>query len=240
MISGVCFTVWGAIVAGGTAAAICVHGSKLPKILGLVFIFGCIAFAAGVIFLLMYAVKKLIERRRNKRLIEMGLLQNPAEDVIRKPIEPDDEKGFAELEVHTKSFLKNVVYPEGFIDFLTGFNSEEVEKGGIVNSVFMLNGKESAFGSYCALYDVYKPEELKKVNEELLLYTSDYHTQFRDVLFFADDESGHCHFLLDYGKDGEPKVKYLDEEADVVILLADTFKQFVERLISESAIENIN
>ena len=39
--------------------------------------------------------------------------------------------------------------------------------------------------------------------------------------FFADDETGHNHFFLDYSNGLEnPKVKFLQEETDNVLLVA--------------------
>lgn len=73
----------------------------------------------------------------------------------------------------------------------------------------------------------------------MLLYADDYYTQFRNILLFADDESGHCQFLLDYGKGGEPSVKYMDNELDIIIHLADTFAEFEQKLLSASEAKEI-
>ena len=81
------------------------------------------------------------------------------------------------------------------------------------------------------LYDVWQPERLREFNENMFLY-DDYHNQFRDIVFFSDDGSGHCHFLLDYGKGGEPQIKYMDDELDLVVLIADSFKEFKQKLIT--------
>ncbi|MDE7329528.1 MAG: SMI1/KNR4 family protein [Clostridia bacterium] len=144
--------------------------------------------------------------------------QNPEEDVLRVPVEYDDEQGKAEQEILTKRFLNNIVYPQGFLDFLTAEDGK---------TVFIKNFDG---GDYYQVEDKYPAEQLIEINEDTLIYRDDYFTQFREVLFFADDESGHMHFLLDYATGGEPKVKILDDELDEVYLLADTFEEFVEKL----------
>ena len=37
---------------------------------------------------------------------------------------------------------------------------------------------------------------------------------------------------MDYGEFGEPKVKYLDDEFDEVTLLANSFKEFLEDVVT--------
>lgn len=158
------------------------------------------------------------------------------EDVIRIPIEYDDEDGANELEKHTEKFLKNLVYPEGFEDFLKGFANGKTDKR------FLINDRKEYDDDlyYYEIAYIYPLDEIKQLNLDFFVFCDDYHTQFRDVLAFADDESGHCQFILDYGKGGEPKVKYLNDESDIVILLANTFKEFVSKLVAEDAIKKFD
>lgn len=220
-----------------SAAFIYKKGGEAPKILGLVFILGCAGCAASLIVVFMVVFTAIYQdRKKAKALQAAGLEQVRAEDVNRKPIAYDDEEGFKKFEEYTKKFFANIVYPQGFIEFLkrytTGLDGDTLEKEEISLKRFI-----SRNGEYYGMADVYAPTELIEINNDILLYSDDYHTQFRNILFFADDESGHCHFLLDYGK-GVPKVKYLDDEIDVVVTLADSFEEFTRKLTDEP--KNIN
>lgn len=176
------------------------------------------------------------EKAKNKRLIAAGLMQNPEEDVIRGSIiSDDDEKGYNEFEERTKKFFENIVYPQGFFEFLKKYGKchggtdgaeipEKVEK-----KVFTTLYIQRDDGEYFGIDDVYPQDELLKTNEYILT-SAEYYSQFSNVLFFADDESGHCHFLLDYGRGGEPKVKYLDDETDVVRKVAESFAEFADKI----------
>lgn len=231
----IAFSVFAVSVAAAllSAAFIFKNGGDAPKILGLVFILGCAGCVASLIVVFMVVFTAIYQdRKKTKALQAAGLEQVRAEDVNRKPIAYDDEEGFKKLEEYTKNFLKNIVYPQGFTEFLkrytTGNDGEELAKEETKLKRFVRRNDE-----YYGMEEVYSPNELTELNENALLYYDDYHTQFRDILFFADDESGHCHFLLDYGKGGEPKVKYLDDEIDVVVTLADSFEEFTQKLTDE-------
>ncbi|MDE7084182.1 MAG: SMI1/KNR4 family protein [Clostridia bacterium] len=146
------------------------------------------------------------------------------------------------MEEHTEKFFDSIVYPQGFTEFLNKFNSCEIEKSCGPKKVFIYgnsSNRSGAWGNYCELQDVYKFEDLIKINKDILLYTDDYYTQFRNIVLFADDESGHCQFLLDYGKGGEPSVKYLDNELDIIIQLANTFDEFEQKLYTASEAKKI-
>lgn len=200
---------------------------------------GCFLFFC---FTINFAVLYSKEKTKDKQLIAAGLMQNPAEDVTRKPVKYDDEKGFNELEEHTNKFFENIVYPQGFLEFLKRFDNCNMEKCGGLKKVFIYgdsSNRSVTWGNYCELCDVYKFEDLIKINKDMLLYADDYYTQFRNILLFADDESGHCQFLLDYGKGGEPSVKYMDNELDIIIHLADTFAEFEQKLLSASEAKEI-
>ena len=202
---------------------ICYRGIIPDGVTAVLFFAGIAGYVAGSLWTKRLFVIQMSERANQKRMQQAGLLQIPSEDVNRKEIAYDDKAGFQELEDYTLKFFENIVYPQGFLDFLkqdtAGPDSEEEPKRCVKRN-----------GNDYELADIYPPQELIEINKRLLLYNDDYHTQFRDILFFADDESGHCHFLLDYGKGGEPKVKYLDDELDTVITLADSFQQFTEKL----------
>ncbi len=204
---------------------ICYGGIIPDGVTAVLFLAGVAGYVAGGLWAKCLFAEQAIETANRKRLQKEGLLQIPAEDVTRKEIAYDDEKGFQELEEHMLKFFENIVYPQGFIGFLKRYSEQEGEEA---QKRFLQRG-----GNYYELADVYSPQEIIEINKNLLLYNNDYYTQFRDVLFFADDESGHCHFLLDYGKDGEPIVKYLDDELDTVITLADSFRQFIDKLAEE-------
>ena len=202
---------------------ICYRGIIPDAVTAVLFVVGIAGYVAGSLWSRRLFVTQISERANQKRLQEAGLMQIPAEDVNRKEIAYDDKKGFQELEEYTLKFFENIIYPQGFIDFLKRYTSESDGEAEQKRSV-------KRKGNDYEMADIYPPQDLIKINKDLLLYNDDYHTQFRDILFFADDESGHCHFLLDYGKGGEPKVKYLDDELDTVITLADSFQQFTEEL----------
>ena len=190
---------------------------------------GCFLFFC---FTINFAVLYSKEKAKDKQLIAAGLMQNPAEDVTRKPVKYDDEKGFNELEEHTNKFFENIFYPQGFLEFLKKYGKGH---GGIdgetkkAEKVFTTLYIQRDDGEYFGIDDVYPQDGLLETNDYILT-SAEYYTQFSNVLFFADDESGHCHFLLDYGRGGEPKVKYLDDETDVVRMVAESFAEFTEKL----------
>lgn len=239
-----------------SAIAIIVRGAYIPKGISVLMFFGggagmalCFVLTAKNTFLKYKYLKNEKVNKKNAaewkvylsdKLAELKNYnlrpQDKEEDVIRIPIEYDDEEGANELEKHTEKFLKDLVYPEGFEDFLKGFASGENDKR------FLINDRNEYDDDlyYYEIADVYPLDEIKQLNLDFFVFCDDYHTQFRDVLAFADDESGHCHFILDYGKGGEPTVKYLDDEGDIVILLENTFKEFVSKLVGEDAIKKFD
>ncbi|MDE6373287.1 MAG: SMI1/KNR4 family protein, partial [Clostridia bacterium] len=185
-------------------------------------------------------LQPLIQEDPNKddRLIAAGLKQNPEEDVTRGPIIADDDgKGYDDFEERTKKFFANIVYPQGFLEFLKKYGKSRDMEGGGTDDDENFENKEPVLltryiergGEYFVMDDVYPQDELIEINDYILT-SAEYYSQFNNVLFFADDESGHCHFLLDYGKGGEPKVKYLDDETDVVRTLAENFAEFTDKL----------
>ena len=204
---------------------ICYRGIIPDGVTFVLFFAGIAGYIAGSVWARGLFAKQMIEKAQEKRLQKARLLQIPEEDVNRKKITDDDKEGFRELEEYTLKFFDNIVYPQGFLDFLKRYTAEkdgETERKRAIKR----DGYE-----YIMEF-VYSPQDLMEINKDLILYTAEYFMQFRDVLFFADDEGGHCHFLLDYGKGGEPKVKFLDDELDTVITLADSFQQFTEKLQS--------
>lgn len=230
------------------AIMIIVGGARVPKGITVVMFFaGGAGMALCFALTVKYTILKLQYVKANKSEISSSDLysmykqfnlrpQNKYEDVIRIPIEYDDEEGGNELEKHTEKFLENLVYPEGLEDFLRSFANGETDKR------FFINDRKEYDNDldYYEIGDIYPLDEIKQLNLDFFVFCDDYHTQFRDVLAFADDESGHCHFILDYGRGGEPKVKYLDDEADLVIQLANSFKEFADKLVAEDAIKKFD
>lgn len=215
------------LIANDTAGAV----SKFIKLmLFLCGSVGCLLFLCMTISLAVkVAVDKAKVKAEDKRLTALGLKQNPEEDVIRKPVEDDDEEGVREFEEYVEKFLGNIVYPQGFIEFLkkyTDKGGEETLEKAEPEPVTRYVEKN---GEYYEMAEIYTPDELIETNKEISC-CAEYYMHFRDILFFADDESGHCHFLLDYGKGGEPTVKYLDDELDVVRTLADNFSEFAGKV----------
>lgn len=215
------------MIANDTAGAV-------PKFIKLVLFLcgsvGCLLFLCMAISLAVkLAVDKAKQRAADKRLIAAGLKQNPEEDVIRIPVEDDDEEGVRQFEEHVEKFLENIVYPQGFIGFLEKYTEKGREETLEKAEPEPVTRYAEKSGEYYELAEIYTPDELIETNKEISC-CAEYYMQFRDILFFADDESGHCHFLLDYGKGGEPTVKYLDDELDVVRKLADNFSEFAEKV----------
>ena len=231
IIQGIIFIFFGVILVASSVGGVIVAETLTGKIIvGVAFLF------FGVFFLVEGI--KLVMKKGSLADTIGKIEQNPAEDVIRVPVEYDDEAGRSELEKHTKSFLETLKYPAGFEEFVRKFNRLSTDECFAEKKFFIRPKKQwsKPFGSYWnELYDIYDFDGLKEVNFELIVQTDDYFTQFRDVLFFADDDGGHCHFLLDYGKNKfEPSVKYLDDELDIVELLANSFTEFVNRLVAEN------
>lgn len=189
-------------------------------------IFGAVLFASSVL----QTVIKYALYRRNKNFnaaltaaFARQTNKNPQEDVIRIPVGYDDEEGKEEQERQIKEFLESVVLPKGFADYLNAADDRKV---------FILASNDFACNTYYEAEDKFPADKLKEINLDMLAYRDDYYTQFRKILLFAGDESGHCYFLLDYGKVGEPSVKLLDDEADEVCLLANSFKEFKDKLLT--------
>lgn len=149
-----------------------------------------------------------------------------AETTKRTPIEYNDkdyDKKIAELREYTKAFLDKVVYPAGFAAFIENFGAER----------YIVKNRGS-YGDFFEVYDVLKLEEIKEYSLDLFTARDDYHTQFRDLVAFGVDESGHGEFFLDYGQSkAVPSVKFLDNEIDIVEHVADNFDEFLANLADE-------
>ncbi|MDE7182319.1 MAG: SMI1/KNR4 family protein [Clostridia bacterium] len=228
------------------AIAFIYEGVRVPKIITLLMFFGgpvgvcmCIALTVKFTFLLKEQKKEqpsfppYVKVDRKQKFTFRP--QSKEEDAIRIPLEYDDEEGQDELEKHTEKFLETLAYPAGFEEFLTEFQAGETDKRFFINE----RREYDADPEYYEIGDIYPLEEIKQLNMDFLVFCDDYHTQFRDILMFADDKSGHCHFFLDYGRGGEPKVKYLDDEFDLIVQLANSFEEFVNNLVAEEAAKKI-
>ena len=158
-------------------------------------------------------------------------------DVKRYPIKKGDKAQYEELEVATKKFLENYVAPEGFYEFLDKFNNCENSKSFILykfEPVSMLGA------NYFHLNTVSSSSEINNYNYDFITKKDDYHRMFRNVLFFADDATGHNHFFLDYSNGLEnPKVKFLQDETDNVLLVATTFKEMLDNLVDENYVKDV-
>lgn len=158
-------------------------------------------------------------------------------DVKRYPIKLGDKAAWEELVSVTQKFLDNFVAPEGFYEFLDKFDYANTQKRFVMdkfNPVSMLGA------NYFELFDLVKSENIKDYNLDFITRRDDYHTMFRNVLFFGDDSSGHCHFFLDYSKGLEyPSVKFLDDESDTVQLVAVSFDEMQKNLVDEDYINQI-
>ncbi len=230
IISAVLLAVFAAIAAGSVLLIANDTAGTVSKFIKLVLFLcgsvGCLLFLSMTVSL---AVKVAVDKGKDKRLIAAGLKQNPEEDVTRKPVEDDDEEGVREFEEYTEKFLENIVYPQGFIEFLKKYTEQGGEETLEKAEPEPVTRYVEKGGEYYQISEVYPQNELIEINNNIL-YSADYYMQFRDILFFADDESGHCHVLLDYGKGGEPSVKYLDDELDIVWALADSFSEFASKI----------
>jgi len=203
--------------------AICLNAELSDDFKVYIFLAGFLGFVIFAVQMIRQARDLVRTRKQAKKTVAPAFEEaDSADDVIRKPVDFDDEAGKSELEAYTANFLKNVVYPDGFEEFLKDGET----------TVFIHYYKDGYDVDYFEMDGKYDADEIKSINLDFIVYADDYHTQFRNVLFFADDLSGHCHFLLDYGDGGEPKVKYLDDEYDEVTLLADSFKEFLEDTVT--------
>lgn len=218
----------------------------VPKIITLLMFFvGCIGMVICFALIVRFTFLKMEWKKENslsypnfdirKTKKYTFRPQSKYEDAIRIPLEYDDEEGHNELEKHTNKFLESLSYPVGFEEFLTKFQAGETDKRFFINE----RREYDADPEYYEIGDIYPLEEIKQMNIDFLVFCDDYHTQFRDILMFAGDESGHCHFFLDYGRGGEPKVKYLDDEFDLIVLLANSFQEFKEKLITAKQAKEI-
>ncbi|MBD5631843.1 MAG: hypothetical protein HDP34_01250 [Clostridia bacterium] len=216
-----------------SAIAIIVERLPVPRIITLLMFFGgIIGMFLSFVLSFKFTILKLKWKKQNPNITKRYNFrpQNKYEDAIRIPLEYDDDAAHDELEKHTEKFLETLTYPEGFEEFLRNFNAEKR---------FFINERREYDDDpeYYEIGDIYPLDEIKQLNIDFLVFCDDYHTQFRDILFFADDEGGHCHFFLDYGRGGEPKVKFLDDESDLVVQLANSFEEFVNKLVAEEAVK---
>ena len=203
----------------------------LPELIKVVLFFGG---AAGLVLSIVLAIRYTLTFFRLRKGVETNvpsilpkqvrsfINSKLPNDVIRIPLQYDDEAGHEILKGFTERFLKNVVFPRGFEDFL--YDEER--------TVFIHYYQDGFDVDYIEMDGKYEADRIKDVNMDLIVYNDDYFTQFRRVVFFADDESGHRHFLLDYGYGGEPKVRILDDELDTVELLADNFAEFLQNMVT--------
>lgn len=215
---------------------------KVSKILGYV-VFG----VAGLMIFIPAIMIDLLKRKQEKfdRTAEMKMLYNKkfAEkvelkkyDVKRYPIDKSNIQKVEELKTFTKNFLNNVIFPENFENFLKEYQSGEKEKRFVLDKFL----PATMYGpNYYEVFSVVSPEKIKDYNFEFITQKDDYHTMFRNVLFFADDRSGKCHFFLDYSQNAQtPAVKYLNDELDQVSLVASNFQEFAKSLVDEKYIED--
>lgn len=241
IISSVVLAVFTAITVAAVSLICTDTTASVPNGIKLIlFLFGAAGFFFSLCLTVCLAVVTVRAKIKDNRLIAAGLKQNPLEDVIRGPIIADDDlKGYDGFEERTKKFFANIVYPQGFPEFLKKYGkSHRAAEGGTDGAETIEKEEKKVFttlyiqrddGEYFGLDDVYPQDELIEINDYILT-SAEYYSQFNNVLFFADDESGHCHFLLDYGNGGEPQVKYLDDELDVVKTLAENFAEFNEKI----------
>ncbi|MDE7087810.1 MAG: hypothetical protein K2O67_06430, partial [Clostridia bacterium] len=120
IITGGIFALCAAAVA---ATVLYIFNGNAPKITFLLFIIVCVLCFGSLLVWTGYIVKAIKNISKQKKLQNAGLLQIPAEDVTRKEIEYNDEKGFKELEEHTLKFFENIVYPQGFTEFLKRYTA---------------------------------------------------------------------------------------------------------------------
>lgn len=227
--------------------------------------FVCGGFALIVGFLLLvWSIVEYRDKRQNsihsEKYMKSLFVENPEAlngktiydgdfgDVVRVFDVDDSEEWLEKHEEYLKNFLDNVKYPEGFEEFLKEYSSYDsdygrsFEKWKTAKRIFIneKDTEEKKVGNYDYFEPCFfdSPETIRKTNE--YVFTScDFYAQFREMLVFAGTESGHALFFLDYGKGGEPKVKFLDDELYEVTLVANSFKEFKEKLVTPQKAKEI-
>ena len=156
--------------------------------------------------------------------VEVKVKKGGKDDTIRKPISVGDrnyEKKIQKLEIETRAFFKNIIYPEGFKEFLDKYSKRSLPK--YSNLIFGVDVAKFMLG----ISSVVSPENLVDENLKQIVFHDDYFSQFRKVVFFAYDGSGRGFYFIDYGKNPvQPVVKFLDSEQDKIFTLAPTFYEF--------------
>jgi len=154
--------------------------------------------------------------------------KNKTIKTIRKPIKVGDrnyEAKIQQLEIDTRKFYSNMVLPDGLKEFLTKYSNKEVPR---FNSSFFETDMDIHM---LGINSVLKPNDIIEDNIKQIVYTDDYFTQFRKVLFFAFDGSGHGFYFLDYGANNiQPPVRFLDSEQDKIYNLTNSFFEFKQKI----------
>jgi hypothetical protein len=196
---------------------------------------GIILFCVGVFGAAMVTapkIKTVVDKYYQNKTKSMPPESTDTE-TKRIPIDFSDERyaeKIEELKRYTEEFLQNVKYPAGFEEFL---NEVRKENDPELSIKYIVKDRGSN-GKYFKVWEFFAPGQIKEITVDLIVNTNDYYTQFRDILFFAGDESGHGNFFLDYGKNrDEPSVEFLDDEIDEVERVAETFAEFKSKVLTE-------
>lgn len=135
-----------------------------------------------------------------------------------------------------RDFWDNLVLPDGFSEFLKEYGSGQNDK----RIILAKDDPEDTYvdGINCfGLYSVYPAEKLKECNDKVILNNEI--NMYRDVVAFCDDQAGNGCFILDYEYGNEPRVKFLNKKRNTFYYLADSFKQFKEKLITAKESDEI-
>ncbi|MDE6356258.1 MAG: SMI1/KNR4 family protein [Clostridia bacterium] len=173
---------------------------------------GALGFIWGVIYLIV-VLRKMLKERREQAQAEKR------EQALINLMASEEEIDYEGIDNEVEEFLKTAPLPEGFKEYLADDNGRCIIK---------LSGGESDF--YEVAYR-YPAEDLFSINfhdDRFLNYR--YYMDDRKFIAFSDDESGHCHLILDYNEGGEPSVKFFDDEDDGFLPVADSFSEFLNKL----------
>ncbi|MDE7379928.1 MAG: SMI1/KNR4 family protein [Clostridia bacterium] len=209
------------IVIGSDTAGTVPNAVKLVLFLG---------GAAGFVISLAVFVTVLIKRSR----------KTPANQsvswVFKKDVPTEEEKVRKEYERLYKNFWDNLVFPDGFCEFLDEYANGQNDKKVILSKEDPKDAYVEGI-NFFRLYNVCPSEKLKEYNDRAILRHKT--RMYRNVVAFAEDGTGECLFFLDYEYGNEPLINVMNEKRNTGYYVAGSFSKFRQKLVTEKKANEI-
>jgi hypothetical protein len=139
----------------------------------------------------------------------------------------DEEEVIRMGEKAFREFYSQIKLPRGLAEFSRKWNSKTKE-----SKIFRERRYPTKDNKLVGLYimKVYPFDEILERNIEFIA-NNGIRAEYRNMVVFAYDESGHCLYILNYAESKtNPTVCHLDDECGGCSLAANTFTEFVKNL----------